>query len=253
LYTSPYHRPELTRLPALTPARRFFRRLLSLLARLLLRLLVKVELRGLENFPAHGPALLVTNHLGDVDVLSALAFLPQHVALETLGKIDLYVEYPLPGRIMDAYGVIWLHRGQPDRKALRCAVEALQQGRIVGLSPEGHFSQTGGLEAANEGAAYLISLYQRTAARQGLPAPLPILPLTFTGTTNAQVYGALRRWRRPHITLTLGPAFSLPDDLPEGKAGLEQATEIIMRTLAAQLPPAYRGVYATAPPPPGRA
>ena len=229
---SPYSRPDLIRLPRLTPARRLLRRLLSLLARTLLRLLTKTKISGLEHFPRQGPALMVVNHLGDLDVICALAFLPGAVPIEALGKIDLYFEYPLPGRIMDAYGLIWLHRGQPDRKALRCALQALAEGRIVGLSPEGHESLSGGLEAGTAGAAFL-ALHSRA----------PLVPVTFTGTANETVYGALRRWQRPSVSMTVGPPFHLPAGLSPRKEGLEQATQLIMQALAAQLPPEYRGIY----------
>ena len=39
-----------------------------------------------------------------------------------------------------------MDRGQPDRKALNCAIEALKLGRFVMIAPEGRESVAGGLE-----------------------------------------------------------------------------------------------------------
>ncbi len=184
-------RPELTRLPALHRARRLFRGLVRLLARALIRVLTRCSLRGLEYLPNAGPALIAINHLGDADTAIMLAALP--VASEVLGKIELLSEYPVLWRLMDWYGTIWLHRGRVDRRALACAVEALADGRIVTIAPEGRYTLTQGLEEGGFGAAYVA-----------LRAGVPIIPVALTGTDNGSVYGSLRRLRRAPISLTAG-------------------------------------------------
>ena len=185
-------RPELTRLPRLSPARRAFRALTRLIARVLILLLTDAEFRGLRQFPAQGPALIVVNHLGDADTAMLLAALP--AAPEALGRIELYY-FPVLGKIMDWYGTIWLHRGQPDRRALRCALDALAEGRFLIIAPEGRYSLIRGLEEGGPGAAYLA-----------LNAKVPIVPIALTGTENANVYGNLRRLRRARVIAVGGGA-----------------------------------------------
>ncbi len=76
-------RPELTRLPVLTPARRLVRGLLRGLVRFLVFCFTRAEVSGLENFPKNGPALVVMNHLGDADpsiMLAILQVLPEGLA-----------------------------------------------------------------------------------------------------------------------------------------------------------------------------
>lgn len=228
-------RPELTRLPDLTPARSRARRWWRWFARALIRVLTRTEVSGLENFPAHGPALIVVNHLGDADVVVGLAYFP--IMPEVLGKAELY-DVALLGKWMDAYGVIWVHRGQPDRRALRAALQGLAEGRMVGLAPEGRQSVTGELEEGTHGAAYLA--VKAGAARQ---QSIPIVPVAFTGTENEKVYGSLRRLRRARITMTVGPVFYL-DATNDKHEALSQGTTKIMRALARLLPPEYQGVYA---------
>lgn len=223
-------RSELTRLPPLTPGRKFTRRVLRLLVRLLVFLLTDTRVTGLEHIPEEGPALVVANHLGDADLLIGLAFGPR--LPDTLAKVELY-DIPVLGWLMEMYGVIWLHRGQPDRKALRAALQGLEEGRLVTIAPEGRESLTGGLEEATPGAAYLA-----------LKSEAPILPAVLTGTENRNLYGNLKRLRRTRITLTFGPVFQLEEDLAGRQEAIDAGTRRIMRTLAAMLPPEYRGVYA---------
>ncbi|MBN1666431.1 MAG: 1-acyl-sn-glycerol-3-phosphate acyltransferase [Anaerolineales bacterium] len=222
------YRKGLTRLPELHWRRRFVRWLLLLLVKLVVRLLLRPEVAGREHFQDRGPLLVVSNHLGDADVLLGLAYAPYPI--EIVAKVELH-ELPLVGRLMESYGVIWLHRGQPDRKAIRAVLSGLAQGRAIAIAPEGRESVTGGLEEGTQGAAYLA-----------LKAEVPLLPVVFTGTENEKVYGQLKRGRRPRVTLRVGPVFHLPAE-GERHTAVEAGTRQIMQTLASMLPEAYRGIY----------
>ncbi len=221
-------RPEITRLPSLTFWRRVFRRLIKWFVRVLVWLFTEMRTEGLEHVPRHGPILVVSNHLGDADLIVGMAYSPYEV--EVLSKAELY-DYPILGLLMDAYGIIWVHRGQPDRRALRAALEALRQGRVVGIAPEGRESLTGSLEEGTGGAAYLA-----------LKANVPILPVTFTGTENKRIYANMKRLRKTRVTMTVGAKFRL-ENLPDRRKAIDEGTQKIMQTLAEQLPLDYQGVY----------
>jgi len=100
----------------------------------MLWLFAVVEATGIENIPRHGPALIVTNHLGDADGLLIIAYSPYH--FDWLAISELY-DISILGKIIDADGAIWIHRGQPDRMALWAALEGLADDRCVGIAPEG--------------------------------------------------------------------------------------------------------------------
>ena len=223
-------RPEITRLPRLTIWRRVFRCLAIALVRLVVWLFTRARTYGFEHIPRQGPVLVVSNHLGDADLVVGMALSP--VKVDALSKAELY-DFPILGKAMDAYGVIWVHRGQPDRHALRAALDGLRQGRFIAIAPEGRESVTGALEQGTEGAAYL-----------SLKAGVPVLPLTFTGTENVRIYGNLKRLRRTDVSMTAGAPFRL-EELPDHKRAIELGTQQIMCALAAQLPPEYQGVYAS--------
>ncbi|MGZ9164495.1 MAG: lysophospholipid acyltransferase family protein, partial [Anaerolineales bacterium] len=132
-------RPDLVALPRLTFARQAFRVFTRVVARLLAFFTMRVRITGLENFPKHGPALIVINHLGDADAVLVMATLP--ITIEGMGKIELN-DHWFVGPLFRAYGIIWVHRGRPDRKALRAALDGLAEGRMVALAPEGRQSLT---------------------------------------------------------------------------------------------------------------
>jgi len=188
-----------------------------------------MEMDGTENLPGNGPVIIVSNHLGDADMIIGVAIAPSE-NIEVLAKSELY-EFPVLGLLMDLYGVIWVHRGQPDRRALRAALHGLEEERIIALAPEGRESLTGSLEEGTGGAAYLA-----------LKANVPIIPVTVTGTENSRVYGNLKRFRRTRVTLSVGVPLYLKS-YPDRREGIRIGTEIIMKTLASQLPRTYRGAY----------
>ncbi len=222
--------PELTRLARLSWTRVLFRRFVKGLCRLLVFTFTRCEVHGMENYPADGPALIVMNHLGDPDIVVVVASLPDFP--EMIGKIEAR-DIRILRWVGDSVGVIWIHRGRPDRRALSAALTAFKEGRRVIIAPEGRESLTGGLETGTHGAAFLASR-----------GAVPIIPITLTGTENWHVYGLMKKMSRARISLTVGKPFHLPA-LAHGSANLVDGTRQIMEALARQLPPEYRGVYSS--------
>ena len=220
--------PQLTRLPKQTRGRIIFRKFMRWFSKFLVFILTRKVIVGLDNIPKKGPAIIVANHLGDADFVLGLAYSP--LIVEPITKIELY-EMPILGKVLDAYGVIWVHRGQPDRRALRAVMEAMHENKMVAIAPEGRESLTGALEKGTDGAAYLA-----------LKSDSPLLPVTFTGTENSRVFNNLKRFRRTDVTLTIGKPFRL-ERVGELRSSIALGTETIMHTLARQLPIEYRGYY----------
>ena len=222
-------RPDLVALPQLTFRRRAFRFFFRGFSKLLIRLTMRTKITGLENFPRHGPAIVAFNHLGDADAILLFATLP-FSPIEGIGKIELY-EHWLVGPVFRAYGIIWVHRGRPDRRAIRAALDGLAQGRMVALAPEGRQSVTGALEQGEQGAAFLA-----------LKSGAPIVPVALTGLENNHVFGHLKRWKRAPASLTVGKPFFLKEDADRQKM-IREGTQQIMEALASLLPESYRGYY----------
>lgn len=222
-------RPELTRVPAYHWRRSLARWLLRALMRFLVAARTTLTVRGLDNFPPSGPALIVLNHLGDADIVVILSQI-NTLAVDPLAASNLY-DIAALRLVAEPYGVIWLHRGRPDRRALSCALESLKRGRFVSIAPEGRESLIGGLEEGLHGAAFLA-----------LRADVPIIPIAVTGTENPRLYDFTKWGRRVPVTMTVGRPFRLSRS-GDRHADLENGTDQIMRELARLLPPEYRGVY----------
>ena len=222
-------KPELVRLPKLTTTRKLFRVFGHGLVKLVAKICLNVSVEGLENFPKTGPLLIVINHIGDADAVAVVSKLP--FPPDALGKIELY-DLPVLGKLMHWYGIIWLHRGRPDIKALRAALDGLDEKRIIVIAPEGRYSVTGALEEGSGGAAYL-------AYKSGSP----VLPIVVTGTENENVYGNLKKLRRAKVKVTVGKILQINDQLETRQEAIRQGTKQIMEALANLLPEKYRGEY----------
>lgn len=221
---------NITKLPELTFWRRLYRRIFIWVMRILVWLFTRTEVYGVENIPKRGPALIVGNHLGDADLIVGLAVVT--ISVEIIIKSEIY-HMPILGKLLDAYGVIWIHRGQPDRRAIRAAFQGFEEGRAISIAPEGRESLTGVLEEGTGGAAYLA-----------YKAKVPILPSAFVGTENVQIFGNLKRLRRSKVTVRIGELFWL-EEYPDRKQAINQGTGQIMQAIADLLPPEYRGVYSS--------
>jgi 1-acyl-sn-glycerol-3-phosphate acyltransferase len=218
----------MVKLPKLTLARRFFRVFMQFLTKLMTLFMLRAKVSGMENFPKHGPAIVVINHLGDADTVLLAGSIP--TTIDGMGKIELSAHW-LVGPVFRAYGVIWVHRGKPDRRAIRAALDGLSQGRMIALAPEGRESVGRGLEEGTEGAAFLA-----------LKSGAQILPVAMTGTENENVYGHMRKWKRAQVTLTVGKPFFL-QETADRQTMLREGTKRVMQSLAELLPESYRGEY----------
>ena len=194
------------------------------LARLISRALLRVSVNGGENVPRSGGVLLCMNHIGDADAVVVVGFVPRPLA--GIGKVEI-LEWPLIGWIARIYGMLAVHRGEPDRATLRAALEVLRAGGALAIAPEGRESPTGALILAKDGAAFLA-----------LHSGVPIVPVALMGTAWRDILAAWRRFRRAPVTLTFGLSFYLPPLISR-----KDATGLIMRRIASLLPPEYRGAY----------
>ncbi len=208
-------------------------RLLRTLFYLIFRLFTRLEVYGLERLPQDGPYILVTNHLHMVDPAVIFGLLGKRDATGFVGST--HRRNPLFRLVAYLGGGIWLHRGEPDRAALEAALQALQQGRILGIAPEGTRSKDGALGPGKEGVAFLVAR-----------SKVPLYPVALTDTE--KVFSAWKHLRRPIVRVVVGERFDLTAvEVPERSRRLAVWTDEIMCRIAALLPVEYRGVYADHP------
>jgi 1-acyl-sn-glycerol-3-phosphate acyltransferase len=209
------------------------RRILKIVFGFLFWLLTKVEVVGSENIPEKGGGIVATNHLGVID--APLVFLVVDRKDITALVAKKHQKNPLFKPIINAVNGIWINREEADTAAVRAARSHLQNGKLLGIAPEGTRSKTGSMARGKTGVAYLAD-----------KSVVPIIPAAITGTYKGMQKALLLK--RPHIRIQFGEPFMLPPiDRSSRDASLRRNTDEIMCRIAVMLPPSYRGVYADHP------
>jgi 1-acyl-sn-glycerol-3-phosphate acyltransferase len=190
----------------------------------------KLTTRGAENVPAEAPYILAINHMSKADPPLMLLSMPDTQIRFFAG--EKWEKHLIFGPLMKYSGAIYINRGEVDRQALRAALEALRQGAVFGLAPEGTRSRVGALIQAHDGAAYLASR-----------ARVPIVPVGLVNTD--QLGSNMAHLRRTQLETRIGKPFYLPETAERPKSReLAAYTHLIMVHIAAQLPERYWGYYA---------
>lgn len=194
-------------------------------------LICRIHGAQFEKIPAHGPLIIVGNHINFLEVPLMYTHL-QPRPLTGFAKQETWDNLFL-AFLFDHWGAIALRRGEADVTAFQEALQALDANKIVVLSPEGTRSGHGRLQRAHAGVVIL-------ALRR---EDVPILPVVFYG--NEQLKENLKHLRRTDFHVVVGdPFFVDPGDEKVTRTVRRQIVDEIMYQMAALLPPAYRGYYA---------
>ena len=159
-----------------------------------------IQVAGLENFPADGPALLVGNHRTIADPFLLGACVPRHihfVVASFMGKL------PFTTQLAESTGniVLPVSKGGKSQALMRQARRLLKKGRVVGVFPEGMDNFMNGSPAGT------VSKFHSTFARLlvNLDWPdLPVVPIAITGEEERHTVkfpAALLQLVDPHIPI----------------------------------------------------
>jgi 1-acyl-sn-glycerol-3-phosphate acyltransferase len=155
----------------------------------------RVEIRGREYVPTSGAYVIAPVHRSNVDTLLAGCLTRRRIRF--MGKDSLW-KYRWAGALFSSLGAFPVHRGTPDREALRSCEEALRGGEPVVLFPEGTRQSGPTVQPLFEGAVFV-------AARAGVP----IVPVGIGGSEWAMPKG--RKQIRPvKVVMIVGPVLPAP-------------------------------------------
>ncbi|WP_407657230.1 lysophospholipid acyltransferase family protein [Kocuria tytonis] len=153
---------------------------------------------GLEHVPAHGPAILASNHLSVPDSIFMPVAVPRQVYF--LAKSEYFHTPGIRGRIVATFfraiNQIPMDRrgGRASAAALSAGGQALAEGKLVGIYPEGTRSPDGRLYRGKIGVA-----------RLALETGAPVIPVAMIGTDKMQPLGSrFPDPRRARITTVFG-------------------------------------------------
>jgi 1-acyl-sn-glycerol-3-phosphate acyltransferase len=205
----------------------------------LLRLVFRPWVRGMENIPTSGAAILASNHLSFSDSI----FLPlqSRRPVVFLAKSEYFTGKGVKGALtrwfFKSTGQLPIDRsgGKASEASLNTGLGVLSQGLVLGIYPEGTRSPDGKLYRGRTGIA-----------RMALEAKVPVIPVAMIDTEKVQPIGKrLPRIRRVGIVVGEPLEFSRFDGMEGDRIVLRAVTDEIMYELAKLSGQEYVDAYAS--------
>jgi 1-acyl-sn-glycerol-3-phosphate acyltransferase len=194
----------------------------------LFRVLAKVEYRGIENIPLEGPLVMAFNHISNFDAPFIVIHLPRHPFF--MAKKELFRNKPF-GWVIRQFGGFPINRGERDPWALAQAGRVLEAGQMLFMFPEG----------TRSGPAARLKRGKIGAVKLALEHQTRILPAAIFGTQQIK-WG----WKKNRVWLQFGEPLdliALAGPPPYAYETYQTLTDLLMRQIAAMLPPESRGIY----------
>lgn len=120
-------------------------------AYILLNITGGVSVKGIENIPKEGPFLIVSNHQSIIDPFVLMYCFPGKISFLAASYL-----FRIPFlRLLICLGGAMPIKGPRDTATLKKALKLLEQGRIIGIFPEGGVSLNGKLKPFMQGWAYM--------------------------------------------------------------------------------------------------
>jgi len=131
------------------------------------------RVRGKYRIPKKGGLLILSNHLADVDPLAVQIGCPR--VIHFMAKSELF-DMPILGKVIRVFKAFPVKRGEPDRGAIKRAVQLLRMGETVCVFPEGQLSEDGLLQELKPGIALLARMAECQVICCGLKNTNRIIP-----------------------------------------------------------------------------
>ena len=204
-----------------------------------LKLLFRPWVEGMDNIPAHGPAILASNHLSFSDSIFLPLMTPRRITF--LAKAEYFTERGIKGRLKKGFfagvGQVPIDRsgGRASEDAIRKGIEILRNGDLLGIYPEGTRSPDGRLYRGKTGIA-----------RMALDAGVPVIPVAMINTFDIQPPGqVMPKIMRVGIKIGEPLDFSRYEGLSGDRFVLRSITDEIMYELMQLSGQEYVDCYAT--------
>ncbi|SHN42227.1 lysophospholipid acyltransferase family protein [Cryptosporangium aurantiacum] len=204
----------------------------------ILRVLFRPVLEGVEHIPAHGPAILASNHLSFCDSFFFPLMVPRRITF--LAKAEYFTGKGPKGLFsrlfFSAAGCVPIDRasGSAAEAALTTGARILGEGHLLGIYPEGTRSPDGKLYRGKTGVA-----------RLALQTGVPVIPVAMINTDQVQPIGQLiPRIMRVRMRVGTPLDFSRYAGMDGNRFVERSVTDQIMYELLQLSGQEYRDVYA---------
>ncbi|MFZ5869670.1 MAG: lysophospholipid acyltransferase family protein [Actinomycetota bacterium] len=204
-----------------------------------LKALFRPWVKGVENIPETGPAIIASNHLSFSDSIFLPLMVPRRITF--LAKSDYFTGRGVKGRTTAAFfkgvGQLPVDRsgGRASEAALRTGLRVLRRGDLLGIYPEGTRSPDGRLYRGKTGVA-----------RMALEGKVPVIPVAMIDTDKVQPIGKkVPNIRRIGIVIGTPMDFSRYEGMEGDRFVLRSITDEIMYELMKLSGQEYADVYAS--------
>jgi 1-acyl-sn-glycerol-3-phosphate acyltransferase len=204
-----------------------------------LRVIFRPEVEGAENIPAYGPAILASNHLSFLDSIFLPLMVPRRITF--LAKSEYFTERGFKGWLKKAFfsgvGQVPIDRsgGKASVAALTTGIRILDDGKVLGIYPEGTRSPDGRLYRGKIGVA-----------RMALEAKVPVIPVAMIGTFKVQPPGTvIPRIHKVGIKIGKPLDFSRYEGMEDDRFVLRSMTDEILYELMLLSGQEYVDIYAS--------
>ncbi len=127
--------------------------------RVFFKLMYPYRLSGRDNMPENGSYIICANHTSWFDPPLVGSIVPK-VRVHFMAKEELF-EIFIFGTILKKLGAFPVKRDTADRKAIKKAIQLLNEGKIIGLFPEGTRVKGGELGQPLHGPALIALLSKK--------------------------------------------------------------------------------------------
>lgn len=192
----------------------------SIAVRFFLQLWNRLSVRGAENIPAVGGALIASNHTSFLDPPAIVSGCRSRV-VRFLARSSL-LSNPLAKWFFTSGGIIPIARFKADTRALKITLKALNDGRVVAMFPEGTRSTDGELKKPKKGIGFLA-----------VRARVPVVPTFIKGAYAAFPKGG--KWIKPApVSISFGRPImpSEFESLGSGREAYSAASNLLMERIA---------------------
>ncbi|MBA2496859.1 MAG: 1-acyl-sn-glycerol-3-phosphate acyltransferase [Acidimicrobiia bacterium] len=196
--------------------------------RVVFTVLGRVELVGAEKLPQDGAYVVAPVHRSNVDF--ALLSLLTKRRMRFMGKDAIWKSKVL-GRSVSVLGAFPVHRGAPDREAMRVCHAVLQHGEPLVMFAEGTRQQGGEVGELFDGTAYV-------AARAGVT----LYPVGIGGSQKLLPKGA-KRPRLSKLVVVVGDPIEAPPSADAGGGGARRVARSAVRQNTLRLRRELQSLY----------
>lgn len=207
-----------------------FRDFVTRVIKAIIDVLCEIHGEELRKIPAAGPLILASNHVNFLEAVIFFTYTPPR-PITAIAKVETW-DSPILGPLFSLWGAIPIKRGEADRAAYEASLEALKDGKILAILPEGTRSNDGRLQKGQPGIVLL-------AARSNAP----IQPGVVYGQEN--FWPNFRQLRRTEIFIKVGEPFKLKTEgMSFDRETRQKMADEVMYRLSELMPEKYRGEYA---------